>query len=198
MKKVFAFLLVLVMAFSFAACGEGEDDSGGGSGEGSGGGKGNSYKDAVELYVDAMYRGDKAHIESLAPNAFWTKMESGGGSKDYILEELKYVSGAYNENYKNQFGDDYTVTVAITETKVDGDKLGKLAAAFAEQKGINKDKVTAAYDVVVKITFNGTEPGEDQLDMGVVQIDGTWYCAEWMSYDDVFAVSFALESMLGG
>lgn len=191
MKKVLAVLLVLMMTFSFAACGEGEE---GGSGSGSGG-KGNNYKAAVELLADAMYRGNKDVIESLAPKAVWDYYEQNGMAKDYMKQAAEYVVGANNENYKAQFGADYTVTLEITDSAVSAADVTRIGEALSEQKGIDKNKVTAAYSLQVKVVFHGTEPGEDAMDIGVVKIDGTWYCVDLQIYDEGVSVGFCLEEM---
>lgn len=198
MKKILSILLVLVMVFSFAACGDGEETAGGGGNGGAGGNSGNNYKAAVELFADAMYRGNKAVIESLAPKALWDYYQQNGMTKDSLIETAEYVVGAYNENYKAQFGDDYTVTLEITESAISAADVTRIGETLSQRYGINKSKVTAAYSLQVKVVFRGAEPGEDAMDIGVVKIDGAWYCVDLQIYDEGVSAGFCLEEMAFG
>ena len=204
MKKVLAFLLVLVMMFCVVACCEGEETNNGGNGgnggntsQSGGNNKGDDYKAAINLFMDVKYKGNEGAIESLAPEAYWAFYETGSGmTRGSMIDEIKYAVKESYESCKYAYGDDFTLTIDFTgETKVSANDLEKITAAFDEQKGIDKSKIGSAYTIDVKLTFSGTETVEEQIQVSVIKVDKTWYCAEWMIWDEGTYATFLIESM---
>lgn len=214
MKKVIAWLLLLVMVLSLTACGKSgskaDDKAGNGSEVSSDAGgksdkkdkpskKDDGYKAAVELLADVQYLGSTDKLEQLAPEAFWTFYESNGMPRSSMLAEAEYAVGDTNYWMKEMYGADFTLSTEITQAdEVSDDELSKIAAAFAEQKGIDASWVKAAYTLSVTVTLKGTTTGQEALIVPVVKIQDTWYCADWSIWDEGSYVAFAVEMMVSG
>lgn len=188
MKKTFALLLVLVALFSFVSCGNG----GGGAEEG--------YKKAVELLAEVEYGGATDKLESLAPELFWDYYEKTYAMpRKSMLDEVAWAVEQTNTQLEELYGADFGMAVEITQaTEADAELLSKIGAAFAEQKGIEAEKIKGAYTLKAKVTFNGSSTGEEELDLQVVKIEDTWYCAEWYFYDEGGYVVFTVETFVMG
>ena len=190
MKKLFALLLAIVMVFALGACG--------GESGGNGGAKGN-YKDAINLFLDVKYNNAEDKIEELAPETFWEFYETTYNMpKKSMIDEIKYVIEQTEIELKDHFGEDYNLTPTFSEaTEVSKENLAKISAAFEEQKGIKAADIKGAYEVTVNASFNNSEAWEE-FKVGVIKIDGNWYCAAWDIYDEGTAVRFMLEEFIGG
>ena len=226
MKKVLAILMVAVMLLSLAACGEdkggnttgsnnaGSNNAGSnnaGSNEGTGGSgaetppettAGNSsasdYTAAVDNLIQVKYNGKSDDLEALAPQSFWSFYENNYSMpRDSLINEAKYTVESTKENLKYAFGESFTLTHEITKaTEVSADQLSKIAAAFAEQKGV--DNITAIYVLNIAVSFGGSTPGVEEFEISAARIGDNWYFVEWNIWDEGCYVMFFIEGMVSG
>ena len=213
MKKFLALLLAVLMILSLAACGKDADDSGNNNagnnnasnsaGENNQGGENNQVADTWEAAVERLAKctamGDTENLEKLAPEAFWLNYEKSGLPRSSMLDEAAYASEASYAYFQGQLGEDLTYTLNIdSKEDVDAATLATIASCMEEQKGIAADQVTAACKVTATITVKGTAEIPQMLETTAIQIDGQWYCAMVMIWDEGAYVVFEIEMMVGG
>ena len=193
MKKLIALLLAILMVFALGACG---GESGGNGGNGGNGGSNDNYEAAINTFLEVKYNNAADKIEGLVPEKFWKFYEENYNMpRKSVIDEAKYVIGQTQIELKEQFGDDYKVTPTLSDVeKVTGDKLSKIAAAFEEQKGIKASDIKDAYELKLSVACNGGDTWEE-FEIGVIKIDGAWYCVGWDIYDEGTAVRFLMEEI---
>ena len=217
MKKLLALLLALVMILSLVACGTSTENDGdknssnpttnsttptgtnptgatNPTNSNNSAANDNGYETAVKLFAEVQHFGSSDKIESLAPAAYWSYQESKS-FKAELLQSAKYAADAYYTNNKNQFGDDFTLNVAIAnKTDYTASEVTAIANLLKTQYNIDAATVTAACKLTAQLTFAGTEPGTDEMNFSVVKIGDTWYCVDYaVSY-----ISFAIEELAFG
>lgn len=224
MKKLLALLLAIVMVLSLAACGGDEDKNNGGNNEGANNQGGNNegannqggnneggnnqggesqaqdtYQAAIERLVKCSLMGDLEGLEKLAPEDFWKFYEQTGMPRKSMIDEAAYSCGVMNEAVKEQYGDKVTYTINITAKEdFDAAMMATIAACLKEQKGIPEDKFTAGCQVTADVSLKGNDEGVQTIETAVLQIDGQWYCASAMIWDEGAYVAFEIEMMIGG
>jgi len=180
MKKLLAFSLVMLMLFGLVACG-------------GGGGGGTDYKAAVELMINSKYGIVQDKLETIVPAAYWTLYEQNGMPRSSLIDEAKWNINETYKSYSEYLGD-FTATVEITESTKGN--LDKVKAMLEEQKGIKASDVTDAYELKLTVKLTGTSgTASEDATTKVVKISGSWYCVDWMIYDEGGYITFELENM---
>ena len=143
---------------------------------------GNSYKKAIDNYMDVLVYGKANKIEKLAPKEYWDYCEENYDTDindvvDQFEDSYEYLSDSLEEEY----GKNVKVRYKITEKdELSEKKLGTIRDNLKEEYGIAKKSVTKAYEIEAEVTFKGSDD-EDTKDMTliVVKIGGSWYiCSE--------------------
>lgn len=131
---------------------------------------GGGYKKAIDNYIDAMYYGDYSAYKATMPKEVLEDLDI---SKDDFKEEFESIKDELEEEY----GKDYDVSYdIIEEEKYNEDDLDDLRDRLKNYYGISKRSVTAAYDVEIELTIDGSEDEDTkELDFTIVKIDGDWY-----------------------
>lgn len=111
---------------------------------------GNSYKKAIDNYMDVLVYGKANKIEKLAPKEYW----------DYC-----------EENYDTDIND------VVDQFE---DSYEYLSDSLEEEYGIAKKSVTKAYEIEAEVTFKGSDDEDtEDMTLIVVKIGGSWYiCSE--------------------
>lgn len=203
MKKILSLLLALTMVFMLAACDTGTNDSqGGGTNNGisdnnggttnNSGNQASAYKAAVERMMEAQFCGNDTDAKKLAPADFWTRMG------EHFIEEIKWGIGSLYEENQYMYGENFTIATTITEksdfSTADYDLV---VSALSTYQGIDAARITAIKQVAVKVAITGDTSTQVDVEMAVVEIDGTWYCIDVMMYDGGCYVDFYVQN-LGG
>ena len=141
-------------------------------------------EDKALEYIDAYFAPDSEKIDALSVLTYgevvsYNAYEEGKTVDAYMTEDLgvsnmNELYGAMDDSdrsdYAEQYGEDYTYTMSITETVVyDDAQLAELidqAKAYGEENYpgmgyIETDGITCACDVHVKYTVSGSKLSED-------------------------------------
>lgn len=143
---------------------------------------GNSYKKAIDNYMDVLVYGKANKIEKLAPKEYWDYCEEEydidiNDIIDQFEDSYEYLSDSLEEEY----GKNVKVRYKITDKdELSEKKLGTIRNNLKDEYGIAKKSVTKAYKIDAEVTFKGSDD-EDTEDMTliVVKIGSGWYiCSE--------------------
>lgn len=186
MKKLLALLLALVMILSLCACGDSSKDD---DDEEE---KPRTYKDAIDDYVEACYKGKTGKIKSLAPKEYWDwREEEYGETAQEVTQEYAETFERREESWREYYGDDYKVSYEVVDKeKLDEDTLELFADALEDEYDI-EFSVTEGYEVELEMTIEGSEDEDsDEATFYVLKIDGDWYVIDGY-YDGYDSVDYA-------
>ena len=166
MRKLLCLVLSLLLVLSLAACGEKEK-------------KGNSYKDVVEKYMDAMADANYAKIMKLAPKKVIENIKEDREMDEDDWEAwLEKNSTAMTDRYatwEEYYGGEVMLSYEITDTwDMDEDALADIQEEYEDKYDI---KVKAGKVVEVEVTLNLDGKKEDSAIMEVIvlKVADSWY-----------------------
>lgn len=200
-------LVMLVSMLSLTACGKKDKADEG---------EANNPEDVAEAFVEAWELEDYASMIDLYAYDFEAELKDDAldefDSEEEFFEEMsaefdedvsswKEVYKAFlkqsDEWLKEDYGDDYTLTVKATGTEeMDEETVGGVINYLLDKyEGyIDEDAVEdieEAVEVTVEAVISGEEDETtDDLTVTVVKIDGKWKVANWYhtdDYDDYYA-----------
>ena len=197
MKKLFAILLAVAMVFTLVACGKDAETPGTNPGGNNPSSTEAAYKAAVEMYADARFHGKTSNIEEMAPSAFWRFNEEENKSpKEYMIEGIEWSITNTYETYQSILGADYTTSVSMEEKAAIAESdIALIKAALRDQKGIDETQIGDIKNVALSVSFTGTMPYSENVDITVVKIGDTWYCIDCYLSTDYCYVLFGIEQM---
>lgn len=207
MKKLVSIALILCLLVGLTACGKKDKADEGVA---------NNPEDVAEAFVEAWELEDYASMIDLYAYDFEAELKDDAldefDSEEEFFEEMsaefdedvsswKEVYKAFlkqsDEWLKEDYGDDYTLTVKATGTEeMDEETVGGVINYLLDKyEGyIDEDAVEdieEAVEVTVEAVISGEEDETtDDLTVTVVKIDGKWKVANWyhtVDYDDYYA-----------
>ena len=117
--------------------------------------------------------GDYSVITDLYPEDYWAAV---GGSADEAVKKMTADEEANRQAAKSQYGEGYKVTCKIESEKNYSLLLESLKSTLKENFGIDKDRVSRAYNVYVTVTVSGPKnKSSDSYYLIPTNIDGNWY-----------------------
>ena len=139
---------------------------------------GSEPEDAVENYIDAYYNGDYDAYVDIYPDEIWEYREKEYDSP--MMDEDEYEE-EYKEDMlvelEEEVGKNPRVSYEIIDKEeLDEDELDEIRDNLNESYNLDKDDITAAYELEVKLTLKGDD-GEDIQEgtLTVYEYDGDWY-----------------------
>lgn len=155
---------------------------------------GGGYKKAVKNYMDVSFKGKADKIEKLAPKEYWDFIKKE--NKEFTVEELikatEERSDATLKALEDKFGEKAKVKYKIIDKdKLSKRKLNKIKESIEDEFGINKKLVKACCQVDVELSVKGSKDEfEDETEMTLIKIGGSWYVVQYQDYGDRAYISF--------
>ena len=114
------------------------------------------------------------------------------------IEEVTYTVEMEFAAYQSYLGEGFTYSLEIEERSTyTADELTNIKNTLSEQFGIDAASVTEAKLLDVDVTMSGNTPYTEAMDVSVVKIGNTWYCAEVYVYEGGCSFMFPTD-FLGG
>ena len=155
---------------------------------------GGGYKKAVKNYMDVSFKGKADKIEKLAPKEYWDFIKKE--NKEFTIEELikatEEKSDATLKALENKYGEKVKVKYKIIDKdKLSKRKLNRIKESIENEFGINKKLVKACCQVDVELSVKGSKDKfEDETEMTLIKIGGSWYVVQYQDYGDRAYISF--------
>ncbi len=165
MKKAYTILgliLALTLCLTLFACNK----------------SGESYKTAIENYVNALMGDADAYWNIVPEKKFMAAMEEEGMTLQQARENVEYAAGELKEEMEETFGKNIRYSIQYySEEQMNREELAEQEQQVNREYGTDM-QVTQGYYVEGEITIRGSYGEEIQeFEMTVLKIDGKWYAS---------------------
>lgn len=141
----------------------------------------NSYKKAIDNYLDVLIRGQADKIEKLAPKEYWEYYEDEYDTDlNDIVDSFENTYEYLSEALEKEYGKNIKVSYKITDkNELSDKKLSVIRDTLKDDYGIAKKSVSKAYKVEIKMTIKGSDDKDtEETDLIVVKIGSGWYICD--------------------
>lgn len=148
---------------------------------------------AIDNYIAASFKGSTSAVKKMVPKEYWEYYE------DNYDEDLNDFLDDYKDNIedtidelKDEYGKNFKVTYKVRDKeKLSNKELKKIAEALADKYDLDEGKITAGYEIEIKMTIKGSEDDDtNKTTMTVIKYKGAWYLINAYEYGDDYRASF--------